>query len=429
MMAYKFRKLCYTFRFIPSTKTIGFSTRVSEGDQTKNSSLESTPASALAICHNRPTPVEYDVETTNITLPDSFAILRLQGGSEYQNHLLPTSIYDKFSPDFYKDLVQVFQPNCSQNLPAPSQEINSFLRAVKHVNLTSDDILYSPLNHYRSHTADPCHIRESINIDVLTQHHYQRHLAGSSPVDSLGLISVVLHNYALNTESESSDYLVKEHVCCYCSSGGGSDKPKSQGNSKQGPSPSQLHDIKEKVEELVFTLFKGHHDYNVLHKNIVMENNLFGDNRMTVGLTPYKLELFKLRLQMKAQFCSTSMEILNVTTLEQTGVIRVHWRLKGLPHTQILKVWKLLPNKKSISQEDWEWLEAFSYFHIGKDGKVNKHRIDRMMPDNEGEQDKLSEKLRGFLNPAKPLFKCIIVYFRIIGSDSYSLIQGFVSFA
>nr|KAI8729137.1 CAunnamed protein product [Biomphalaria glabrata] len=401
MMAYQFRKLSQTFRLIPSSKSIGFSTLV-EGDQTKNSSLENTSSisSSLSIYQSKPLLNQVEANS-NITINDSLALLRSQSESDLQSHLLPPGFPGKSSPVFYKDLVQMFQSHNPEHSLA--HDSNFFSRAVKQVGPTSDDILFSLLGHQWSRSSDLYHSREKIAVDILTQPHYQCHLAVKKPTDSLGVRSVVLNNFPVNTDSDMCHDLQTEPACCYCSSGGGTDTPKGQGQSKNGPSPSQLHDIKEHLEELVYKLFKGRHNYNILHENVVMENNLFGDNRTTVGMTAYKLELFKLRLQIKAQFSSTSMEILNVTTLEQTGVIRIHWRLKGLPLTQVLKFWKLVPTKKSMSKEDWEWLEAFSYFHIGKDGRVHKHRIDRMMPDNESETEKLSDKLRGFLNPAKPL--------------------------
>ncbi|CAL1534829.1 unnamed protein product [Lymnaea stagnalis] len=408
-MAYHFRKLSQTFRFIPSSKSIGFSTRV-EGDQTKNSCLDSTQVISNLPCiqlYDRALLCQYE-DHGNVVIPDTYAILRSQSESDLLSRLLPLPLPlhatpAKPLPISYKDLIQIFLPKHAEATSTSSNDIFTFLSLVKSVNITSDDILVHPQTHFGKIIEDEISSRERMPVDVLSQHHYYNQQA-SPAVTNIFPVTLIMGSYALLNQSLqtlSADNVGHTLTHLYFSSGGNPES--SKGSGKHGPTRSQLHDIKEKLEDLVSKLFKGQHNYEILHKNVTLENNLFGDNKICIGMTAYKLELWKLRLRINAQYFSTAMEILSVTTLEQTGVIRIHWRLKGLPQVQNLKFWRLFQSNKTIAKEDWEWLEAFSYFHIGKDGLVHKHRIDRMIPDNEMESGKLTDKLRGLLNPAKPL--------------------------
>ena len=70
------------------------------------------------------------------------------------------------------------------------------------------------------------------------------------------------------------------------------------------------------------------------------------------GMTAYYLEFLKLRIMIHARNAQVSTEVVNVNTLEQTGVIRIHWRLTGVSQARVLKFWRLFTNK----EEDIEWV-------------------------------------------------------------------------
>ncbi|CAG5116699.1 unnamed protein product [Candidula unifasciata] len=406
-MAYRFRKLKQTLRIIPCTKSIGFSTRANEGDQSKNSPIDGSPVSPSLDRKEGRVPCATNSDQAVFCLGDGFpsvpttcTVIRSSSESDLQNHLQPFRHCRNVNlPAMCKDNVQVLLPKICDEDPTDDKDL--VFTAVKSVGFTSDDILVHP----RASFVDSNIIvstREHIPVDIITHQHFRR-LAYEMVLFSHDLPQL---DGTVGVDCASGSPMCNgvsqplSHVYHYSDSGSNS-RPKGKNHSKDGPSPEQLLEAREKVEGLVIHLFSGYHNFKVLHKNVVLENNLFGDNKISVGLTAYKLSLLKLRLQIHTQLFSTSMEILSVTTLEQTGVIRIHWRLKGLPQIQNLKFWRLFQSRPAISKEDWEWLEAFSYFHIGKDGLVYKHRIDRMMPDDN--QPDLTEKLRGLLNPAKPL--------------------------
>merc|ERR1712025_599902 len=101
-----------------------------------------------------------------------------------------------------------------------------------------------------------------------------------------------------------------------------------------------------------------------------------------------------------------SLDIINIVTTEKTGIIRVYWRMSG--HS-LLKTMQFKLFTKDFDDEEIQWIEAFSYFHIGGDGLVHKIRIDPMLPDESGEKVTLKDKLKEILNPTQtnPAVNCI----------------------
>ncbi|CAG5116698.1 unnamed protein product, partial [Candidula unifasciata] len=176
------------------------------------------------------------------------------------------------------------------------------------------------------------------------------------------------------SQNRSADSAITS-CCCY-STQAVSSEPK---NTKAVGSESQNEESKEKmnqmtrhVSNLVYKLFSGQYNYRALHKNVVLENCLFGKKKKSVGVLSYAIVLLKLRLRIHSQFTGTSVEIENVRFLED-GVIRIRWRLKAVSQTSLLKALKLIAiNADSI--------EACSYFHVDESGIVKKHRIEKVMP-------------------------------------------------
>jgi len=176
-----------------------------------------------------------------------------------------------------------------------------------------------------------------------------------------------------------------------------------ESDERKGPSQEQLDQAQEQVTVLVKDLLKGVTLSPILHPELIFENNLQGTNKVTSGIRKYTWEIAKLRWKIHIQNTQASIDVMNVTVMEQTGVIRVHWRLTGVSQFDWLKFW-------IKSSEKDESIEAFSYFHIGKDGLVHKLRIDRSLPDDNGETlSELKVKLNKMLNPSggKPAVMCV----------------------
>ncbi|XP_005104721.2 uncharacterized protein LOC101856596 [Aplysia californica] len=407
-MSFYLRKLRRTLRLIPSTQSLsfGFSTRVNERDNASSLSDGSSPNVSR-------------LHRTSSSIPNQTAPTRTGEGSvtsanEIAHNLLPVIIppAESLLPMSYKDVKDILLSESLKRASSSSEEIDFVSKAVKSVRLTCDDILVDPLG-----GPFDCDLLQSVNeripIDILAptpltcpsfRDFRMPHCdVWRKNIHSVEELSRGSESQRVNQDLSPANAAIPNVHTVFFSASGSRDSQSSSESSKDGPSPEQMHNVKEKLEALVTNLFKGRHDYGILHKQVILENNLFGDNKVSRGVTAYAMELLKLRFRIHVRYSSTAMEIMNVTSLEQSGVIRIHWRLKGVSQIQVLKFWRLFQSKNTILKEDWEWLEAFSYFHIGKDGLVHKHRIDRMMPDNERETNNLTEKLQGLLNPAKPL--------------------------
>ncbi|RUS70163.1 hypothetical protein EGW08_022075 [Elysia chlorotica] len=434
-MAYHFRKLKNSLRLLPTSKTLGFSTRLYEGD---SHNLLAVPGinpedSAGSVATNQGLSDLLSRSLKHMGRSDP-GISHSESDLDLAGRFLPAIVSKPGNvlplPVTYEDLAQVLR------LPAPlsaDKDLISDVRSILRVVYpTSDDILFemSQVAHNKAFndysttsftdtSSDAEHSSENISVEVFDmkdRHDTVRQSWSAQmsaiPSTTADCLSSVMNSHSVQTLSSSCDHDCRlpslfspsfpdKAESSHLSSSNGASQGK--GSGKGGPSPEQMNKIKEKLENAVCKLFSGRQDYTILHKNVVLENNLFGDNKTTVGLLAYGIEILKLRLRIHARFSNTSVELQSVTMLEQNGVVRIHWRLKGLSQIQTLKFWRLFQSKTAITKDDYEWLEAFSYFHIGKDGLVHKHRIDRMISDDTSGTEKITNTLRELLNPAKPL--------------------------
>jgi len=257
---------------------------------------------------------------------------------------------------------------------------------IKYVDITTDDIIVNPFRNCEFCDFDmyPSSVSE-VSYNVLS-HCSEEKLSDKNT------------NFTENIfESDFASPLRNDGFFFFSATDG---KQPEQGN---GPSPEKLGEAREKVEKLVLNMLEGLSDSSVLHKDVILENNLFGRNKVSQGQTAYYLEMLKLRIQVHASYSGAKMEILAVTTLDSTGVIRVHWRMTGVSQVHVVKFWRFLQGKDPVGKDDKQYFEAFSYFHINKDGQVYKHRIDRSLPDGGTEQNPIQEKIQSILGKAKPL--------------------------
>ncbi|BFZ05965.1 hypothetical protein BsWGS_09004 [Bradybaena similaris] len=137
--------------------------------------------------------------------------------------------------------------------------------------------------------------------------------------------------------------------------------------------------IKTHMSSLVYNIFSGRYNYGLLHRSVVLENSLFGKTKTSVGVLSYAIALLKLRLRMHGQFAGTSMEIVNVSFLED-GVIKIQWHMRAVSQSNLLKTLRFIAL-------DADHLDACSYFHVDESGLVKKHRIEKVMPSSKEKAD------------------------------------------
>uniref|UniRef100_A0A0B6YQG3 Uncharacterized protein n=1 Tax=Arion vulgaris TaxID=1028688 RepID=A0A0B6YQG3_9EUPU len=144
----------------------------------------------------------------------------------------------------------------------------------------------------------------------------------------------------------------------------------------------KLRETTKHLSNMISKLFTRSHDYSILHKNVVFENNLFGWNKTCTGITSYALEILKMRLRIHIQYSSAFVEIQDIKILKK-GDVKIQWCLKAVSQTRAFNFLRLFKKHPAISQDDIHCFQACSYFSINKDGSVLKHRIEAIMPDNE----------------------------------------------
>ncbi|XP_064649498.1 uncharacterized protein LOC135501356 isoform X2 [Lineus longissimus] len=185
----------------------------------------------------------------------------------------------------------------------------------------------------------------------------------------------------LSPKSVSSpvDSDVVENYLCSAKMSSGIEPP------KNSQSSDNLLKMKEKLEKEFQNFFVKMHDYSLYHKEMVFENNYWGEEKVYRGINAYAWELNKIKFLSHFKFSNVKFHILRMTHHEEDNTIKVRWRVNGLPTlTTYLKFWKFLPGKYSNAMEhESEWHDGFSIFYLGKDGLIQKHRIDRWMLDEE----------------------------------------------
>merc|ERR1719245_456933 len=92
------------------------------------------------------------------------------------------------------------------------------------------------------------------------------------------------------------------------------------------------------------------HDYRIYRVDLIFENNYNPIKpKVTKSIAMYILELLKLRVWSAGTFVNTEIQILQATVHENEGVVRIHWKFRGLPQLQVLKMWKFVPGRYSKS--------------------------------------------------------------------------------
>jgi len=122
-------------------------------------------------------------------------------------------------------------------------------------------------------------------------------------------------------------------------------------------------------------------NYTIYRESLIFENNFRG--RRTVGVYQYMKEAAKVRIWGHFNYAYVKVDILKITKHTEDSTIKVRWRIVGTAGTRIiLTFWryKLQDIKKLLTQTD-TWLDGFSTFYVGEDGKIFKHTADKVMPD------------------------------------------------
>ncbi|XP_059146445.1 uncharacterized protein LOC131934052 isoform X2 [Physella acuta] len=151
---------------------------------------------------------------------------------------------------------------------------------------------------------------------------------------------------------------------------------KSKSNREEWPSP----EMKLHLTNLVSTMFNSQHEYSLMRKDIVLENNLFGEEKTSSGVFAYAIELLRIRLKFHSHHTKITIEVKDSEVSESDkNVFLVYWKMMGVPQNSVFKFWQNF-NFQASKKDFTELLHGVSYFHIGDDGFISKHRLDKAAP-------------------------------------------------
>lgn len=181
-----------------------------------------------------------------------------------------------------------------------------------------------------------------------------------------------------------------------------SDKEKDSpaGSSSNQSSEEQLQRVYDVLANTLPKLFIQPMDYSVYNPNLIFENNIRGVR--TEGLYHYVKQVALLRTVGHLKYAYVTLEILKITKHPEDNTIKVRWRIKGISALKVMlqfwkyKLWKL----KEIFADTEAWYDGFSVFHVGPDGLISKHVVDKMMPDD----DKVVVPPKNVISPKLALF-------------------------
>ncbi|KAK2582441.1 hypothetical protein KPH14_004751 [Odynerus spinipes] len=154
------------------------------------------------------------------------------------------------------------------------------------------------------------------------------------------------------------------------------------------PSREQLEHVFQCLSRDLPRFFIQSLDYSIYSPDIILINNIKGTT--TRGIFGYVKQAALLRTLGHIKFAYITLDILKITIDPEDDSIKVRWRMRGISGMKVIftfwkyKLWKM---KETLANAD-VWYDGFSTYYVDANGKVYKHVVDKMMPD----QDHLYEK-------------------------------------
>ncbi|KAF7414475.1 hypothetical protein HZH68_002964 [Vespula germanica] len=166
-----------------------------------------------------------------------------------------------------------------------------------------------------------------------------------------------------------------------------SDKQAIKGNEGR-PSKKQLEHIFTCLSNDLPNFFVKSLDYTIYSTDIIFINNIKG--LTTKGMFNYVKQIALVRTIAHLKFAYIKLNVLKITIDPEDDTIKVRWRISGITGLKALftlwrfKLWKM---KEALNDAE-VWYDGFSTYYVDVNGKVYKHVIDKLMPD----QNQLFEK-------------------------------------
>lgn len=281
---------------------------------------------------------------------------------------------------------------------SPQENLSS---VIKPVSYTADDIFTQPADVATGCTTVENILCNSQNVAVVTEHQdilrndqtevSNEHSDGDDCFLRFEALDLAIEDCPLHiSDFDNSEGCVETvspadtHLVLYSHKQRAKEAKRDPDDSQKGPSLHQLRRVEAYFIETLPLFFKTRMDYRIYHPEMVFENNFWGNNELFRGVNQYATQMMKFRAYTHLKYAHVHMEVMSSACLPEEGIVRVQWRIVGLSQFKALKFWKYTAWSYGKSfREDAEWIDGVSIFHVNKDGLVVKHRMDRMMPDEE----------------------------------------------
>ncbi|XP_046835738.1 uncharacterized protein LOC124431644 [Vespa crabro] len=154
------------------------------------------------------------------------------------------------------------------------------------------------------------------------------------------------------------------------------------------PSKEQLEYIFTCLSNDLPKFFIKSLDYTIYSTDIIFINNIKG--LTTKGMFNYVKQIALVKTIGHLKFAYIKLNVLKITIDPEDDTIKVRWRISGITGLKALftlwrfKLWKM---KEALNDAE-VWYDGFSTYYVDVNGKVYKHVIDKLMPD----QNQLFEK-------------------------------------
>ncbi|XP_076233501.1 uncharacterized protein LOC143178621 [Calliopsis andreniformis] len=185
-----------------------------------------------------------------------------------------------------------------------------------------------------------------------------------------------------------------------------------QSSDDRKPTEEQLQHVFDCLSKDLPMLFIRTMNYSIYTQDIIFINNIRGIT--TTGLLNYIKQIAFLKIIGHLKFAYVKLDILKITMHPEDNSIKVRWRIIGITGTNVfLSFWKFrLWNFKEYLNNREAWYDGFSTFYVNNDGKVFKHVVDKLLPDQDAR-----EKVK------TPIATKLAVFTALLGLDSYNCIK------
>ncbi|CAF4701206.1 unnamed protein product, partial [Rotaria sp. Silwood1] len=153
------------------------------------------------------------------------------------------------------------------------------------------------------------------------------------------------------------------------------------GNPNDKPKLEHLRYIEDQLIKILPDFCKRMHPYAIYTADIIFENYYDDPPKIMKGAGSYALALFWIRTKLNFKLMNVTIHLLKTTIDEESDCVKIRWRISGLS----IKGWRKPKDVAGNIRDYIEYIDGLSTFYVRGDGRIYKHRVDRIMVDEDKE--------------------------------------------